>query len=169
LREKVLRQILVNNWFYPVAAMLLLTVWASYRLPALPPIGHQSSLTEAALIFDAFVSLPLLYWLCFHRRKTLRANIVGMVAVACCGLWLAGWIVPSEAQMLLPQLSWLRPVVLAGLAAIELRLLIGVLKILFKAGTGAKEIQELGAPPLAARLMLIEARFWRWVFSKLRK
>lgn len=164
-----MRQALVNNWFYPVAAILLLTAWMSYRLPALTPVGHHSTLSEAALIFDAFVSLPLLYWLCFHKRKSLRANIVGMVAVACCGLWLAGWIVPIEAQMLLPQLSWLRPVVLAGLAAIELWLLIGVLRIVFKAGTEAKDLQKIGVPPLAARLMLIEARFWRWVFSIFRK
>ena len=164
-----LRQVLANNWFYPVTAALLLAAWLCFRIPLLSPDGEQVAPAEAALIFDAFVSLLLLYWLCFRRQQSVKANIIGMIAVACCALWFAGWIVPHELQALIPRLNWLRPVILVGLGVIEIRLAIGVLKLVFKASAEGQDLQKAGVPPIMARIMLCEARFWRWVISKFRK
>jgi hypothetical protein len=46
---------------------------------------------------------------------------------------------------------------------------IAVLRVLFGADPDPKELERQGMPPLLARLMLAEARFWRWVWSRLKE
>jgi hypothetical protein len=56
------------------------------------------------------------------------------------------------------------------LALIELRLLAVALKLVFAGRATADEIAErTGAPPWIARLMLIEARFWKWLWRSIRR
>jgi hypothetical protein len=73
--------------------------------------------------------------------------------------------VPFESQIFLPQLSWLRYAGLSVLILIEVRIMIALFKILFKSNTDSKQLEDIGMPPLLAKLALLEVRFWRWVFS----
>lgn len=164
-----MRRALTRNWFYPMAGALLLVLLVALRISSDRITSADYAGFEKTLVFDAVVSLPLLYWLCFRRSHRAGALVTGMLAIACCGLWLAGWIVPERSQILLPKLSWLRPVVLAGLALVEIRLAVAAFRIIFKPSTKTSDLQDAGIPPLVARLMLAEARFWRWVFSLIRK
>lgn len=67
--------------------------------------------------------------------------------------------------MVLPQLAWLRYAGLTVLMLIEVRIMVALFKILFKPGTSSKQLEDIGMPPFLAKLALLEARFWRWVFS----
>ena len=126
-------------------------------------------LAEAAILFDLCLFIPALYFLLHRRRVARRPLLVRTAALGLLGLWVAPLLVPTEAQRLLPQLDWLHPVGLVLLALIELRLLVAVLKMIWSPGVSAGEVAaRSGAPEWLARLMLMEARFWRAVWRMLR-
>ena len=152
---------LKENWFWPVALVLLGAVWSlSANLPPQDLSGW-----EVAVLFDFLITLPLLFTLCYRRKLTRKNLIIRILALQCLGIWLATKIVPVESQILLPQLSWLRYAGLAVLMLIELRIMVVLFKTVFKADTTSKQLEEIGMPAFLAKLALLEARFWRWVFS----
>jgi hypothetical protein len=151
-----------ENWFWPLAITLAALAWA---------IGHFSKIEpnsswEHAVIFDVLLTLPILYFVCYRKKATLKHNIFRILALQCTGIWLATKIVPIESQSLLPYLSWLRFAGLAVLFAFEVWIVLALIKLVFRPDTTANQIeQQLGAPPFIAKLILMEARFWRRVFS----
>jgi hypothetical protein len=157
----VMAERLKENWFYPVTLVLLTAAWMLARsVPSQELTGW-----ELAVLFDVLVTLPLLFALCFRGKFTRNKLIVRIMGLQCLGIWLATKIVPLESQIVLPQLSWLRYAGLAVLALIELRIMVALFKIIFKTETSVKDLEEIGMPPFIAKLALMEARFWRWVFS----
>jgi hypothetical protein len=152
---------LKENWFYPVTLVLLAAIWLLAR--SVPPQELQG--WELAVIFDVLVTLPLLFALCYRGKFTRNKLIIRIMALQCLGIWVATKIVPIESQTVLPQLAWLRYLGVAVLVLIELRIMVALYKIVFKAETSTSELEEIGMPPLLAKLALMEARFWRWVFS----
>lgn len=154
-----------RNWFVPLAASLLTVVWLVGRTFA---PGDWRTL-EPALIFDSTVTLPALYWLCYRKALSGKAMAVRLVALVCAGLFVASWLVPQEEQRLLAQVAPLRIAGIAVVVLVELALLIAVLRVMFRKGTTTDQLQTLGMPPLIARLMLLEARFWRWLFAKFKR
>jgi len=149
------------NWFWLVALSSGVIVWLLTN--TLPPqhLGYW----ELAVLFDVLVTLPLLFALCYRRTLTSKNLIIRIIALQCLGIWLATKLVPIESQMVLPQLAWLRYAGLAVLVLIEVRIIAALFKILFNPDTGLKQLEEVGMPPLLAKLALFETRFWRWVFS----
>ena len=95
-------------------------------------------------------------------------GIEEVAALVCLGVWIAGRMVPADFQVVLPELGWARAAGLAVLVLIELRLLVAVLKLAFSGSAKAEDLEKQGAPPLIAKLMLIEARFWRAVWRLIR-
>jgi hypothetical protein len=156
-----------GNWFLLVLPLLLGVSWLFTR-----SIDWQASARtgEAVTLLDWMVSIPLLYFLCYRHTVQGRAMAIRLLALACLGVWIASRLVPAEAQDLLPHLSWPRMAGLAVLALIELRLLVLALKLAFSGKASAEELAErTGAPPLLAKLMLLEARFWRAVWRLIRR
>ena len=150
-----------KNWFWPVAFGLIIVAWSlSASLPSQDINGW-----EVAVLFDVLITLPLLFALCYRGKLTRKNLIMRIVALQCLGIWLATKIVPVESQRLLLQLSSLRYAGLAVLVMIELRIMVMLVKAVFKAETTSKQLEEIGMPPFLAKLALMEARFWRWVFS----
>ncbi|MBJ7527720.1 MAG: hypothetical protein JHD10_10865 [Sphingomonadaceae bacterium] len=149
------------NWFWPVAFALSVIVWLLTN--TLPPqdLGYW----ELAVLFDVLVTLPLLFTLCYRRTLTSKNLIIRIIALQCLGTWLATKLVPVESQMVLPQLAWLRYAGLTVLILIEVRIMVALFKILFKPDTSSKQLEDIGMPPFLAKLALLEARYWRWVFS----
>ncbi|UUL81917.1 hypothetical protein [Sphingomonas qomolangmaensis] len=97
-----------------------------------------------------------------------RALLIRLLALVCGGIWIAGLVVPASAQTILPQLGWLRMIGIAVLVVAEAFVIIAALRVVFGADPDAQQLERQGIPPLLARLMLAEARFWRWLWSRLR-
>jgi hypothetical protein len=151
-----------ENWFWPLAVMLVALAWTIGRFSQIEP----DSSWEYAVVFDVLVTLPILYFVCYRKKVTLKHNIFRIIALQCTGIWLATKIVPIESQSLLPYLSWLRFVGLAVLFVFEAWIVLALIKLVFRPDATADQIQkQFGAPAFVAKIILLEARFWRWVFS----
>jgi hypothetical protein len=151
-----------ENWFWPLAITLVALAWTIGQFSQIEP----DSSWEYAVLVDILITLPILYFVCYRKKATLKHNIFRILALQCTGIWLATKIVPIESQLLLPYLSWLRFAGLAVLFVFEAWIGLALIKLLFRPDTTADQIQQqLGAPLFVAKLLLLEARFWRWVFS----
>lgn len=155
-----------RNWFLPLLAALLAIEWAFARTIDWPRDGAA----EAVILFDLCLFVPALHYLCYRRVLAWKPLLIRTAALASLGIYLASHLVPAEAQHLLAGLGWARLVGFAVLAALELWVLVKVVKLVFGSATTAEEISATsGAPPWIARLMLIEARFWKWLWRLLRR
>ncbi|TFI59353.1 hypothetical protein E2493_05820 [Sphingomonas parva] len=152
-----------RHWFLLVLPVLLAISFAVTRNAAGGPV-------ELVTLIDWCVSVPLLYFLCYRNRLSGWQMALRLLAIACAGLWVAGRLVPAAAQEILPQLGWLRGLGLAAIALVELRLLVLGVRLAFSGSADAAQLSaRTGAPPFLARLMLLEARFWRWVWRLIRR
>lgn len=156
---------LKDNWFWPLAIIL----WAFVMLISRTVPTQKLDGWEMAVIFDVLVTLPALFALCYRTKLTRGKLVLRILALQCLGIWLATKIVPFETQILLPQLSWLRYVGLSVLVFIELRIVLAMFKVIFKAETTTTQLEDFGMPPFLAKLALLEARFWHWLFSIFRR
>lgn len=154
--------LITRHWFL---AILPLLAAAAFAFSTLTDWRRDAQMAEMALLFDACVSLPILYYLCYRGTLSGRQMALRLVGLACLGIWFATWLVPSESQSLLPHFGWARTAGLAVLLIIELRLIIGAIKMAFSGKASADELASAsGAPQWMAKLMLLEARFWRWLW-----
>ena len=148
-----------GNWFVLAAPVLGFAAWLIARSVSWT---DDARMTEAALLVDATITLPVLYALCYGRSLPLWQVAVRMVGIACLGTYLLSFIIPAEAQLLLPHFAWARTVGMALLLLIELRLFIAGVRLLFKEGVTSEQLSaETGAPRPLAKLMLLEARMWK--------
>jgi hypothetical protein len=151
-----------RNWFLPVLALLLAIEWAFVRSTAW---SGGDGIAEAAVLIDLCLVLPALHFLCYRRSLTWRPLILRTVALAFLGLYLASHLVPAQGQALIPALGWARLIGMAVVLALEVLVLVAVLKLLFGGRATAAELSaKSGAPEWVARLMLAEARFWKWLW-----
>ena len=156
---------LKQNWFWPVAIML----WAAVSFLVRQMPQHIPANYEYAVLADVFLTMPLLLWLCYRSQLTTKAVLLRVVGVVSLGIWLASQMLQPEHQTILPLLGSLRNIGLGVAIAIELWLLVSILKIVFKKETTSQVLVDQGVPEFMAKLMLLEARFWRWVFGLFRK
>jgi hypothetical protein len=154
------------NWFILLMPALLLIGWLAGRAI---PWAEEGRAMETALLIDACVTLPVLYALCYCGRLPHWQLVIRLLGIACLGIYLIGQVVPAEHQALLPAFSWARSIGLGFLILIELWLFVSVLRLVFRSGTTAEQLTaKTGAPPLIAKLLLLEARFWSAVWRFLR-
>jgi hypothetical protein len=155
-----------RNWFVPLLALLVAILWAFARATDWPRDG----VAEAAILFDLCLFVPFLHVLCYRRTLALKPLLIRTAALAFLGLYIASHLIPAEAQHLLAGLGWARLAGLAVLAALELWVLVKVVKLVFgSAATTDQVVATSGAPRWIARLMLIEARFWKWLWRLFRR
>ena len=154
-----------RHWFY-----LLLPVWLSSSLALHRSFdwGTAPRAGEAIALFDWCLFMPALFALCYWHSLTRRALLIRVIALALGGLWIASAITPDEAELMLRGSSSLRIVGLTVLALLEGAVLVAVLRIAYSKEPDMAELERQGLPPLLARLMVAEARFWRWLWAKLR-
>lgn len=153
-----------QNWFYLVLPVLL---GIAFGFRATQPWGDQPRFGEAATLFDWCLFVPFLYAI-WYRDMPRRALALRTLALACGGLWIAGKIVPDSAKTILAQWGWLRSVGITFLVLAEGAALITVLRIVFGSAPDPKELEKQGMPPVLVKLMMAEARFWRWLWLRLR-
>jgi len=165
MRTVALAPLVQRHWF-----LLLLPVLASasFGVAALIDWQREGSIAEMVLLFDVFVSVPVLYFLCYRATLTRKQMALRLIGLACLGIWFATWLVPEASQSLLPRLGWLRTAGIALLVIAELRLVLGAIKMAFSGKASADQLAHAsGAPPWIAKLMLLEARFWRWMWRRI--
>ncbi|MEO5578744.1 MAG: hypothetical protein ABIR25_06825 [Sphingomicrobium sp.] len=165
MRMPAVVPIILRHWF-----LLLLPVLASASVSLVASVDwqHDGRVAELALLFDACVSLPLLYFLCYRGTLDSKQMALRLIGLACLGIWFATWLVPETSQSLLSRLGWLRTAGVALLVVVELRLIVGAIKMAFSGKASADQLASAsGAPPWIAKLMLLEARFWRWVWRRI--
>lgn len=153
-----------RHWFYLVLPFLLA---AAMSFRASFPWEVEPKLGEAATIFDWCVFVPVIYAVCY-RNMPRRALALRMLAMVCGGIWIAAKIVPDQAETILNEWSWVRGFGIAVLAAFEGLAFIAAMRIVFGNAPNAAALERQGIPPLLVNLMLAEARFWRWVWARLR-
>ena len=121
------------------------------------------------MLIDVFVSMPFLFWLCYRRQLTAAKMAIRVLAIVCLGIWLATSLIPSAEQHYLKNLATFRYVGIAIITLIELHIFVAVIKMVWKPNVQAEEITKSGVPPIIAKLMLLEVKFWKWLFSIFRK
>jgi hypothetical protein len=151
-----------DHWFY---AILPIALGAALNFRATHSWADQPQFGEAATLFDWCLFVPLLYAICY-RRMPRRALAVRTLALVCGGIWIAGKIVPDRAETILAQWGWLRGVGITVLVLAEGATLIAVLRVAFGPAPDPAELERRGMPPLIVKLMLAEARFWRWIWAR---
>ena len=160
------RQWAMSNWFllvWPLLAAISFlftrtTVWA-----------EEGRIVEAVTLFDWCVTVPFLYWLCYRRTLPPGRLALRLLALACLGVWIVAQLVPASEQVLLSRLGWARGLGIAFLMLIELWLMIAVVRLVYSRNATVEQVAERsGAPPFVARLLLLEARFWRAVWRFIR-
>ena len=153
-----------RNWFFMALAGILAGSYGFSRSSAFLAQGG-----EAAIVADLCLTAPLLYCWCYWNRLPRRQLAIRAAALSCLGVWVAARLIPAADQTILPHLSWARALGTVVLALIELSAMVAVVRMAFSSTATAEEVSDRsGVPPIIARLMLIEARFWRWVWQLLR-
>lgn len=154
-----------RNWFFIAFGAVLAGSYGLARSRTFLADGG-----EVAIVADLCLTVPLLYSWCYWNRLPRRQVAIRAAALACLGVWIAGRLIPAADQTILPHLSWARMLGVVVLALIELRVLVAVVRLAFSGTATAEEVSaRSGAPPIIARLMLIEARFWQRVWKLLRR
>lgn len=155
-----------SNWFVAAVPPLLLIEWLVVRDIG----GEMGAYLETVVLFDLCLFMPALYVACYRRSVALKPLILRTVALVCVGIYLSTYLVPTAAQQVLPHLSWARIAGLVVLALIELRLLVTAIRMIYGRNASAEQVSAAsGAPPWIARLMVMEARFWRAVWRLIRR
>ena len=154
------------NWFVAAVPLLLLVEW----LVVHDLSGDMGRFLEAVVLFDLCLFMPLLYVLCYRRSIPLRHLLLRTLGLACLGVYLATYLVPEPLQAVLPQLGIVRIAGLAVLVLVELRLLIVAMRLVWGQDASVERVQAAsGAPAWIARLMVMEARFWKWLWRLIRR
>jgi hypothetical protein len=155
-----------RNWFLPLLTALLAIEWAFARATDWSADG----VAEAVILFDMCLFVPFLYLLCYRRRVARKPLLVRAAALAFLGLYFAAHLIPPQAQHLVAGLGWARLVGWAVLALAELWVVAKVVRLVFgREATTEDVVVQSGAPRWIARIMLIEARFWKALWRLLRR
>lgn len=161
------REWAIGNWFL-LALPFLFAI--SFLFARSVDWSRSGGMAEAVTIFDWCVSIPLLYFLCYRKKLPPRQLALRLLGLACLGIWIAARLVPAASHEILAHLSWARAAGLPFFILFELALLLAVLKLIFSGTATAEDVsQRTGAPPFIARLMLLEAEFWRGVWRLIRR
>ena len=153
-----------RNWFPPLLAVLLAIEFAFARATDWPHDG----LAEMAVVFDLCLFVPLLHAVCYRKRMALKPLLIRSAALALAGLYVASKLVPGGAQVLLADLLWARYAGWFVIALLELWILVLTVRLVFGDASTRQIAEKSGAPLWIARLMQMEARFWKavWLFLR---
>jgi len=156
-----------EKWFFLIALPLAIAIeWAFAR--TLDWTAYPRS--EWVALFDLCVFMPLLYLAAFTSELTRKARLLRCLGIAGTGLFAARFIVPESNQFIIGELSALRNVALIGILAFEGWIFWKVVGAVYRRNADAKTLErEFAIPEWIARLMVIEAKFWKAVWAFLRR
>ena len=153
-----------TNWFFAAGSAVLAADLAVLN------INHGASprFLEAGLLGDLAVVIPCLYLACYWRNG--KRAVVRSLALASLGFWLASKLLPASGHFIISNLSPLRYLALAVLFAIEVKVVLVMYRAVFSGASRQDATTSLhahtGMPLWVAKLMAVEAVFWRSIFAK---
>jgi hypothetical protein len=156
-----------EKWFFLIALPLAIAIeWAFAR--SLDWTAYPRS--EWVALFDLCVFMPLLYLAAFSSELTRKARLLRCLGIAGIGLFASSVIVPAPNQVIISELSILRNWAMVGIAAFEGWVLWKVIGAVYRRNADAKTLErEFAMPEWIAKLMVLEAKFWKTVWQFLRR
>ena len=156
-----------EKWFFLIALPLAIAIeWAFAR--SLDWSAYPRS--EWVALFDLCVFMPLLYLAAFSSALTRKARLLRGLGIAGIGLFASSFIVPGPNQYIIGELSALRNAAMIGIIAFEGWLLWKVIGAVYRQNVDAKTLErEFAMPEWVAKLMVLEAKFWKAVWQFLRR
>jgi hypothetical protein len=156
-----------EKWFFLIALPLAITIeWAFAR--TLDWTAYPRS--EWVALIDLCVFMPMLYLAAFTSELTRKARLLRCVGIAGAGLFASSFIVPEPNQFIIGELSAVRKVAMVGIVAFEAWVLWKVIGAVYRQNADAKTLErEFAMPEWIAKLMVLEARFWKAVWQFLRR
>ncbi len=148
-------------WFYAVLALALFAAW---QVSLTPESLADPITTERVFLFDFALFLPALYFVYLRSRVSLKAAILRALGLGAAGIAFAAWLMPEGTGEILPFLSWLRWTALPLIIVLELAAFVALMRYAYGSNPQEEELVRHGMPPLIAKLLLMETRFWKRVF-----
>lgn len=156
-----------EKWFFLIALPLAVAIELAFAR-SLDWTTYPRS--EWVALFDLCVFMPLLYLLVFSSELTRKARILRCLGIAGVGLFAASLIVPVSNQFIIGELLHLRNAAMVGVIAFEGWVLWKVIGAVYRRNADAKTLErEFAMPEWVARLMVLEAKFWKAVWQFLRR
>jgi len=158
---------LSEKWFFllvlPLAVAIEWAFAATHDWVAYPR-------SEWVALFDLCLFMPLIYFGLFSRDLGRKARLIRTVGVAGFGLFASSFIVPESNQFIISELSSLRSGLIIVVLAFETFVFWKVVNALYKKNVDAKELErDFAMPEWVAKLMVLEAKFWKTVWGFFRR
>jgi hypothetical protein len=156
-----------EKWFFLVALPLAIAIeWAFAR--SLDWAAYPRS--EWVVLFDLCIFMPLLYLAAFGSELARKARLLRVLGIAGIGLFASSFIVPAPNQFIISELSAVRKVAMVGIVAFEGWILWKVIGAVYRHNADAKTLErDFAMPEWIAKLMVLEAKFWKAVWAFLRR
>lgn len=156
-----------ENWFFLVALPLAVAIeWAFAR--SLDWSAYPRS--EWVALFDLCVFMPLIYLAAFSSELSGKARLLRCLGIAGLGLFASSLIVPEPNQFIIGELSALRNFAMVAIVAFEGWVLWKVIGAVYRRNADAQTLErEFAMPEWIAKLMVLEAKFWKAVWAFLRR
>ena len=156
-----------ERWFFLIALPSAIVIeWAFAR--TLDWTAYPRS--EWVALVDLCLFMPLVYLTAFSSTLARKARLLRAAGIAGLGLFAARFIVPDANQFVLGQLSAVRDAMLVFVLLFEGWVLWKVIGAVYRKGADAKQLErDFAMPEWIARLMVLEAKFWKAVWHFLRR
>ena len=126
--------------------------------------------SEWVALVDLCVFMPLVYLALFASELPLKARLIRATGIAGVGLLASSFIVPESNQFFIAKLSNARNVLLIFVIAFEGWVFWKVINALYRTGADARSLErDFAMPAWVAKLMVLEAKFWKAVWSLFRR
>ena len=125
--------------------------------------------SEWVVLFDLCLFVPLLYFICFSSSLEMRARLIRTAGIVGMGLFAARFIVPEANQFVIADLAHLRNLMLVCVLAFEGWVFFKVIQAVYRRNADAAALErDFAMPAWIAKLMVLEARFWKAVWAFVR-
>lgn len=156
-----------EQYFFLIILPLAIAIeWASAR-------SHDWEAyprSEWVALIDLCVFMPVVYWAFFASDLSTKARLLRGAAIAGIGLLAASFIVPAPNQFIIGELSNIRNAMLVFVLLFEGFVFWQVMSALYRKGADARALQQdFAMPEWVAKLMVMEAKFWKAVWNFMRR
>ena len=121
---------------------------------------------EWIALADLCVIIPLVYFAFFSSSLEMKARLIRTAGLVGLGLFAVRYIVPEPNQFVTAYLTQVRNALLVFVILFEGWVLYKLVRAVFKRNADQKALErDFAMPAWIAKLMVIEARFWKAVWS----
>ena len=156
-----------EKWFFLIVLPVAIAIeWAF----ALSLDWTENPRAEWVALVDLCLFMPLIYLTLFSSELALKAKLLRCLAIAGIGLFAASFVVPDANQFIIGELSAARNLLIVFVLVFEGWVLWNVLGAVYRKGASARELErDFAMPDWIAKLIVLEARFWKAVWSFLKR